>query len=308
MSNRSWLIEGRARWCYLAVALLGSGNAAYYVYTRAIVAAKVEDSYAFAVMLGAFESSPALLAALLAFYFDRAGRRLSSLLGLGGACAAISMGLIDVRLYPYAAFAVFLAVSSYQSVLYGAVLHEVSGRARSFGLFGAMGSLGWSVGGLLPGLIVAAGGGERAVFASVSALYALSSLVGLASIPEGRAAAPPSLADLREGLSLNLARLVALLLGSAGQGILISAAGVKLYRQTSDLLTFGAAAATLTGLPSLAARPIAGAAVDSVGPRGVLLLSLLGYAALALLLPSASGAFYVALWALPVYPFYEVSS
>ncbi len=305
-----WGGRGRGEAYVLSYFLLGLQNALYYVLTRTVVASVLGQDYGFIVLMAAMESLPGLLSVLLGFVSDKLGRRVVLLSGLLASLVFAYMGFTSVETYPIMALLYFTALMLYQSTLYGTVLYTVEGAGRPFSMFGLAGSLGWALGGLVPGMLSRFHHSSLPFLLGAASLAA-SSIIAYTCFPDNWSSElgqrQPSLRDLIAGVKSVSDVVLPLSLGAAGVGIMVGAFGVKLYSIVGGILTYGFIYSTLSGVFGAIARVPAGRLVDTFRPELVLMLTFTGYAVDVTMMGVVSGVGLVILWLLPLYPFYETS-
>ena len=305
-----WVVGGSFRAYYLASYLTGLMISVYYTYTRAVIGGlDYGGKYALVVFLAAMESIPGLLSVIFGFVSDVAGRRNALLAGLVSSLILVAMGFVEPRLYPIMAFGVFTGYTFFWASLYGVILDYVEGRGKPLSLFGLAGSLGWSSGGVITGLI--SNYGPQAVFMFAGLSIGLASVISYATFPQGLAVREkPKLDSLVRGIRSVIVIFIAYLLGSAGVSIYINSMGLRLFEVLGgDMLVYGFLFSTMTGLLGAISRPFAGMLVDKMRPEVVLAGVFATYLFSGIMVTLHIPLFLMILvWLLPLYPFYETSA
>ena len=307
---RDWVVGGSFRAYYLASYLTGLMISVYYTYTRAIIGGlDYGGKYGLVVFLAAMESIPGLLSVILGFVSDVAGRRNALLAGLVSSLILVAMGFVEPRLYPIMALGIFTGYTFFWASLYGVILDYVGGRGKPLSLFGLAGSLGWSSGGVVTGLI--SNHGPLAVFSFAGISIGLASVISYVAFPKGLAVREkPKLDSLVKGIRSVFVIFIAYLLGSAGVSIYINSMGLRLFEVLEgNMLVYGFLFSTMTGLLGAISRPFAGILVDKVKPEavlaGVFATYLFSSIIVTLHIPLL---LMILIWLLPLYPFYETSA
>ncbi|MGB9831850.1 MAG: MFS transporter, partial [Fervidicoccus fontis] len=205
----------------------------------------------------------------------------------------------------------FLFMSFYTMfypIIFGISISKSKGSGYSLSKFLFFNSFGWSLGGILPGLILNLWN-LNILYIIAAILIIIASVITVISYNEKEYRDPTvTLTDFKNEIKKAIPFLFPLILGSAGFYMLNSIMSLRLFISVNNILLYGIFYNTITGLLSSIARLIAGKAIEKIHPYKVTFSSFFSYLILALLMEKANSTLTILLWLLPIYPFFETSS
>ncbi len=292
---------------YVAVMLLnGMAVSIYYTTTRIAIGEHMGENYAFIALMVAMEAIPGVFAFLLGYLSDRIKRGLMLYSGFIASFFFGSMGLVRVEHYPYLTLVYTLFYMIFQPAVMGTVLSESGGIGATLSFYLLSSSLGWALGGVLPGTIMRKTTLSYS-FALGALILALSTMISIKYYPV-RGYPMPSLNDMKKALSYNKKIIATFVLSSSGIMLFIGAYSLRLYMVIGNPIAYGFVFTTITGVLGALVRPLAGKLTDRLTPQLVLLFSLVGYIVLGMVAPFLPRLPLIIVWLTPIYPFYELSS
>ena len=283
---------------------IGISFAVLYTGTRIVIGETLGENYKFITKIVAMENIPGVLAVLLGFSSDKLRKGALLYTGIPAAVFISILGYININEYPLIIFLITFFYMCFQPTVMGAVLAESGGVGLTLSIYLLSSSLGWAVGGLIPGLIIKTSLNN---FFLVSAL-ALLIATGL-SIPfyPKKIKKKATMKEFEKALTINKTVITGLIIGSAAVYLFIGAYSIKLYTIIVSPLKYGFILTTITGILGASIRPLVGLLVDKHGAENILLLSFIGYITLAFIATKASGNILIYIWFTPLYPFYELA-
>jgi hypothetical protein len=301
----------RVRLAMMVGFLESLGWSIHYTYSRAWVRDTLGDDYGFILILAAAETLPVILSLLGGMHGDVAGRRIIALLSTLQAPLFASIPLLGLSRLPLIITACSALWAYFWPNIVAPVMEETGRSGSGYARFAIGSTAGWGAGGLTA-MLLGALGSTGPVEAYVPAGISLAA-AGLLGVRVVEASTPrASLAEVagfmrRSGRGLLYFFLSLVALQGASE-VFWNTSSLKLYGETGSLALFSLLYSVAPTLIGVAARPLAGRAVDQAGAWRALWAVIASYAALYAAIYLATGPLLYLLWIIPIYVFYDTSA
>lgn len=300
-----WFIAYMIAWF-----ISGVGGSIYYTYSRPYLMDKLGgESYYVVGLLLAAEFIPLALGIFSGFIADWFGRRKLLLTGLVNTPLYILLGIIDPYMIPLIVGLMAIIGSIGGSAGMGIILSATGRSGKAYSLLAFMATIGWVLGGILPGLLIDIVG-ATGLFTLVSLISCSSIIIQYIYAPEKKIMyEKPRLQELISVLKNTWDLVVASALAISSLSLFHTVISLKIYEEINkNLLLYGLALSTSNALATAVARPFSGIVVDKFNPMIILISALTAYIALDTSLYLSRGFIRLILWIIPIYPFRETAT
>ncbi|MEM0056940.1 MAG: MFS transporter [Candidatus Geothermarchaeota archaeon] len=300
MAKQTWI-----KWYFVAFILEGVGGGIYYAYSRPYLVDALGQEYGLLFSLLAAEFIPSITLVILGLLGDLLGRRALIIFGIP---RLISYSLIPS--VPIAFMPILVGVSVFLSSIagvgsMGVVLEAGRGRGSFYANITTSYGIGWSIGGLIPGLASKLARSETS-FLIAGLLCSMSSTILYLS-------SPPTVLrrlnarEFKTALIRTSRFLASITLTTASLSMFYSAISLVIYAEIRDLLIYGVFIASLSVIIGTATRPLAGLLVDKFNCIYIYSITLGLYGVLSYAILHSPCFVKLILWQIPLYPFRDVA-
>jgi len=293
----------------LAWFLSGLSNSIYYTYSRPYLRETLGLAGYYAVsLLIVAEQAPLLMGIFTGFLADRIGRRKLLLLGLLNSPLYLLLGLINPWYIPLLVALISLNNSLSGPAGLGVVLDAVNRSGKAYSLIAMAAALGWTFGGIVPGLLKDVIG-TYGLFLSVALLAIIPPILQYIFYPSGKVVyRRVGYRELFRAISLTKYLSLSLILSTASLSLYYNLVALRIYDEIKNLLVFGLFFSSITALAGALMRPLAGYLVDKSDPWRIFVISLTLYLFLDTAIYFSSGYIALILYVTPIYPFRDTAT
>ncbi|MBE9391741.1 MFS transporter [Fervidicoccus fontis] len=294
---------------YVVMFIEGLAFGTYIVTIRTNIGMENYNAYSFLTLIAAMETIPGIFSVFAGGISDKIGRKkIIFFSGLMSSIFLILLSKVQLSQLPIFVFLFMSFYTMFYPIIFGISISKSKGSGYSLSKFLFFNSFGWSLGGILPGLILNLWN-LNILYIIAAILIIIASVITVISYNEKEYQDPTvTLTDFKNEIKKAIPFLFPLILGSAGFYMLNSIMSLRLFISVNNILLYGIFYNTITGLLSSIARLIAGKAIEKIHPYKVTFSSFFSYLILALLMEKANSTLTILLWLLPIYPFFETSS
>jgi len=301
----------RVRLAMIVGFLESLGWSIHYTYSRAWVRTALGNDYGFILTLAAAETLPVIISLLGGVHGDVAGRRMIALLSTLQAPLFAAIPLLGLSRLPLVIAACSALWAYFWPNIVAPVMEETGRSGSGYARFAIGSTAGWGAGGLAVMMMGEAGvTGPAAAYLPAAVSLAAAGVMGIrvveASAPRTSIAGVAGF--LKESGRSILYFFLSLVALQGASEIFWNTSSLKLYGEAGSIALFSLFFSVAPTLVGVAARPLAGGAVDHAGAWRMLGAVVTGYAALFIAIYLATGPILYAVWLIPLYVFYDTAA